>query len=244
MTKALMSTELNITSLGQIFAQSGFFSDAKEASKAIVKILAGQELGLPPIASMTGIDIIKGKISLSAVAMAIVLKRHGGYDYRIRKHDYEGCEIEFFYEGESLGKSSFTKEDAKQAKLFENQPNYKKYPRNMFLARAMSNGIRWYCPEVLGGPVYTPGELEQETEKGSDDGEVLEGEIVSQQIDDFANSLEVYQEAKTLVNQLIADKYPNDDITPLPMRAAAILKKVQKKYPKKTKEDVMELIGD
>ena len=255
MTKALIPTELNITSLGQIFAQSGFFSDAKEASKAIVKILAGQELGLPPIASMTGIDIIKGKISLSAVAMATVLKRHGDYDYRVRKHDNNGCEIEFFHKGESLGISSFTIEDAKQAKLFESQPNYKKYPRNMFYARAMSNGIRWYCPEVLGGPTYTPGELEQETEKGSDDGQIrdeerkeatVEGEIVSQQIDDFANSLEIDQEAKTLVNKLIAKEYPGDNTTPKPMKAKTILedKDFQKAYPNKTQDDIIEMMGD
>ncbi len=206
MTKALVSTELNITSLGEIFAQSGFFNDARQASQAIVKILAGQELGLPPVFSMTGIEIIKGKISVSAVAMATVLKRHGGYDYRVRKLDNDGCEIEFFQEGESLGISSFTIEDAKQAQLFDRQPSYKRYPRNMFLARAMSNGIRWYCPEVLGGPVYTPGELEQETEIGSDDGKVeeitVEGEIVSQQIDDFANLLNEQREAKALVNKL------------------------------------------
>ncbi len=246
MTKSLISTELNITSLGEIFAQSGFFGDARQASQAIVKILAGQELGLPPIASMTGIDIIKGKISLSAVAMATVLKRHGDYDYRVRKHNNEGCEIEFFYKDDSLGISSFTLEDAKQANLFQNQPNYKKYPRNMLFARAMSNGIRWYCPEVLGGPAYTPGELEQETEKGSDDGKVedaiMEGEIIKdigQQVDDFAVSLKKYNEAKAFVNELAQ----SHNGLPKPIIANEIKAKVQEKYPDYV-DNIIEMIGD
>ncbi len=242
MTKALVSTELNITSLGEIFAQSGFFSDARQASQAIVKILAGQELGLRPIASMTGINIIKGKISLSAVAMATVLKRHGDYDYRVRRHDNDGCEIEFFYKDDSLGISSFTVEDAKQAELFDKQPNYKKYPRNMLFARAMSNGIRWYCPEILGGPAYTPGELEQETEKGSDDGEVqevtVEGEIVSQQIDDFANLLNEQKEVKALVENLAQS---HNGLSPL-AKAKEILPEVQKDYPDLNQGDVIKIL--
>ena len=122
------ANELTITSLGQIFAQSGYFQDARQAAQAVVKILAGQELGLPPIASMTGINIIKGKVSLSAVAMATVLKRHGDYDYKVRRNDETGCEIEYFYKGESLGISIFTLKDADQAGIFKINPNYKKYP--------------------------------------------------------------------------------------------------------------------
>jgi hypothetical protein len=38
----------------------------------------------------------------------------------------------------------------------------------MLFARAMSNGARWYCPDVFAGPAYTPDEL------GADvDGETL-----------------------------------------------------------------------
>ncbi len=92
--KLAITQDLTITNLGQIFAQSGYFSDAKDAAQAVVKILAGQELGLPPIASMTGINIIKGKVSLSAVAMATVLKRHGGYDYKVNENSEEAVDTQ------------------------------------------------------------------------------------------------------------------------------------------------------
>jgi hypothetical protein len=29
----------------------------------------------------------------------------------------------------------------------------------MLYARALSNGAKWYCPDVFGGPIYTPDEL-------------------------------------------------------------------------------------
>ncbi|RDT44717.1 hypothetical protein DXF87_27490, partial [Enterobacter roggenkampii] len=34
-----------------------------------------------------------------------------------------------------------------------------KFPKNMLFARAMSNGVKWFTPDVFSGPVYTPEEL-------------------------------------------------------------------------------------
>jgi hypothetical protein len=148
----------DLQSVASIFVKSGFFSDAKDAAQAVVKIMAGGELGFPPIASMTGIYIVKGKVSLSANLMAAAIKRTGRYDYRVRQLDDTMAEIEFFQNGQSLGKSSFTMAEAKAAELTSN-PTWKKFPRNMLFARALSNGARWYCPDVFGGPIYTPEEL-------------------------------------------------------------------------------------
>ncbi len=182
--KLAIQNEMNITSLSEIFAQSGYFSDARGAAQAAVKILAGRELGLPPIASMTGINIIKGKVSLSAVVMASVLKRSPGYDYKVLDLSESICKIEFIHNGQSLGVSKFDMQDAKQAGLLDSGM-YKKYPRNMLFARAMSNGIRWYCPEVLGGPAYTPGELEAGADsEGEENGNVIDVEVL-----DFAEYL-------------------------------------------------------
>ena len=182
--KLAVQNEMTITSLSEIFAQSGYFSDARGAAQAAVKILAGRELGLPPIASMTGINIIKGKVSLSAVVMASVLKRSPGYDYKVVDLSESVCKIEFIHNGQSLGISKFDMQDAKQAGLLDSGM-YKKYPRNMLFARAMSNGIRWYCPEVLGGPAYTPGELEAGADsEGEDNGNVIDVEVT-----DFAEYL-------------------------------------------------------
>lgn len=156
----------NMMTLAEAFARSGFFKDANDAAKAIVKIQAGRELGIPPVASMTGINIVQGKISLSANVLASLVKQHPAYDYRVDELDNESCSISFFDEKSAsiIGVSAFTMADAQKAGL-ANGTNWTKYPRNMLFARAMSNGVKWYCPDVMGGaPVYTPDEMGQEVE--------------------------------------------------------------------------------
>lgn len=161
---------MDVMQLGDVLSKSGFFQDTKQAAQAVVKVLAANELGIGPIAGMTGIYIVKGKVTLSANLIAAVIKRSQAYDYRVRQMDSDGCRIEFFQNGESIGVSEFTAADAKAASL--GGDNWKKYPRNMLFARAMSNGAKWYCPDVFSGsPVYTPDELGAEI-----DGET--GEII------------------------------------------------------------------
>lgn len=150
-----------IFSLGEIFAQSGLFPDATSSAQAIVKIMAGAELGLPPIVSMTGIHIVKGKVTLSATIMATILQQSGKYSYKVLELTEKVCKIEYYENDDKLGISVFSYEDAVKAKLAA-KDNYKNYARNMLFARAMSNGVKWFCPEVLGGPVYTPEELDNE----------------------------------------------------------------------------------
>lgn len=145
-------------------AASGFFKDSSQVAQAVVKILAGQELGFGPFASMTGVYIIQNKPVLAANLMAAAVKRTGKYNYRVKRLDDKGCELEF-YEGTTLvGSSKFTEDDAKRADLL-NKDTWKKYPRNMYFARALSNGQKWYAPDVFGGAtVYTPEELGAEVD--------------------------------------------------------------------------------
>lgn len=147
----------DIMTLGNVFAKSGYFQDARDAAQAVVKMLAGQELGFGPVASMTGIYIVKGRVTLSANLIAAAVKKGGKYNYRVTELTDAVCKITFYEGKEAIGESSFTMEDAKAAGLVND--NYKKFARNMLFARAMSNGAKWYCADVTGGPTYTPDEL-------------------------------------------------------------------------------------
>lgn len=158
--------------LGEIFVTSGFFADSKDASQAIVKILAGRELGFGPIASMTGVYIVNGRPALSANLIAARIKGSGRYDYRVKELDNQKCSIEFFNvenhrAPESLGVSTFSLEDARKA----GTKNLDRYPRNMLFARTLTNGARWYCPDVFNGGIYTPDELGASVDE---DGSVIE----------------------------------------------------------------------
>jgi hypothetical protein len=121
--------------------------------------MAGQELGFGPIASMTGIYIVKGRVTLSANLMAAAIKRHPHYTFRVKEHTAQVCTIDFIEDGEVIGTSTFSMQDAQDAGLAGSE-TYKKFPKNMLYARALSNGAKWYCPDVFGGgPIYTPDEL-------------------------------------------------------------------------------------
>jgi len=145
--------------MGKAFHESGMFTDIKSAAQAVVKIQAGAEIGIPPFASMSGIHIIQGKPTIGAGLIASTVKGSGKYDYRVIQQDEKACSIDFFQGKEKLGNSTFTIEDAKKA----GTKNLDKFPKNMLFARAISNGVKWFCPDVFSGPVYVPEEMEQVT---------------------------------------------------------------------------------
>jgi hypothetical protein len=145
-----------LMNLAKAFAESGMFSDTKSAAQAIVKIQAGQEIGIPPFAAMTGIHIIQGKPTIGAGLIASRLKGSGKYDYRVVEASEKVCSIDFYQGNTKIGNSTFTIEDAKKALT----KNIDKFPKNMLFARAISNGVKWYCPDIFSGPVYVPEEMQ------------------------------------------------------------------------------------
>lgn len=149
------SSLTEIMSIGKAFAESGMFPDIKTAAQAVVKIQAGAEMGIPPFAAMSGIHIIQGKPTVGAGLMAANVKGSGKYDYRVVESTEKVCSIDFYQGKEKIGNSTFTIEDAKKAQT----KNLDKFPKNMLFARAISNGVKWYTPDVFSGPVYVPEEM-------------------------------------------------------------------------------------
>lgn len=158
---------------GKLLAASGYFDGKGESVQAIAmmatKILAGREIGIGPFAAVNGIHIISGKPSIGANLLASAVKGSGRYDYRVREMNEKICRIEFFQRNgdklESLGVSEFTAEEARRA----GTKNMDKFPKNMLFARAMSNGVRFYVPDVFNGnAVYVPEELGAEVNENGD----------------------------------------------------------------------------
>lgn len=185
MATALATRDTPDTDLFRVaraFAQSGYFKDTRDEAQAIVRILAGREMGFGPFASMSGVHIIEGKPSVSAGLMATAIENSGRYGYSVAWEPDEqaptACAITFYrlHMGGKGGRtqtgvSRFTLEDAQRANLAQKQ-TWKQYTRNMLFSRAMSNGARWYCAGVFGvGAVYTPEELGAEVDE---DGSVVQ----------------------------------------------------------------------
>lgn len=148
----------------KLFAMSGLFSDIKgrtpeEAlAQAFVKIALGESMGFSPAESMTGIDIIQGRVAVSANMRAARMQR-AGYGWDILQLDETACRLRMKFNGQVVmqenerGESvpavvSFTMKDASTAGL-AGKDNYKKNPRNMLFCRAITNAQRWYAPGVL-----------------------------------------------------------------------------------------------
>ena len=151
--KALVPSDL----LDRATVLAAAFPDVKTAGEAMVKIEIGASLGFGDAASMVNIHLYQGKPIVGYAMLGAAVKRHEKYDYTLLSLTNEACEIEFFeFVGDerlTIGKSSYTMEDAKTAKL-SGKDNYEKHPRNMLFARAMSNGVKWFCPDAVGGAVY------------------------------------------------------------------------------------------
>lgn len=144
--------------IAKIFSASGYFQDARDLAQAFVKIQAGKELGIPPMAAMSGISVIDGKPSIGANLIACCMKRHG-YTWKVKRLDTKGCELEIFMGGQSQGVCSFTEEDAKRAEVL-NKKNWTRYPKSMYFARTISQAAKLFAPEIFGGvTVYTAEEL-------------------------------------------------------------------------------------
>ena len=142
-------------SIGKIFAESGMFPDTKTQAQAVVKILAGRELGLSPFESMKNIYLVNGKLAIQSNALASLIKSSKKYDYRVDIITDQECKITFLRfkkddTTEEIGVSEFTFKDAAKAGLV-NKDNWKSYPKNMLFARALANGVRFYCPDAACG---------------------------------------------------------------------------------------------
>ena len=164
LTTAKNGAELDVftgtdpATVAKAFKASGMFPDLASEAQAFVKIIAGRELGIGPMAAISGLNVIKGRATPSANLLATLVKTHPAYDYIPREFTAEKARIEFFQNGDSIGVSEFTIEEARQAGL--NGQNWKAYPKAMLFARALSQGVRWFCPDVTAGsPAYVPEEM-------------------------------------------------------------------------------------
>lgn len=145
-------------SIGQMAVQS-LVMGTNNPYEAAMKVMRGHELGLPPVASMENLFVVNGKTGMGAALIGTLIKKSSKYNYRVTEHDDQHCAVVFFEDGEEIGTSTFSMQDAERAGLVKPRSPWTTYPRNMLLARALSNGARWYCPDVFQGSVYTDEEL-------------------------------------------------------------------------------------
>lgn len=141
--------------LGEAAVASGMFPDLKTSAQAMMKIMAGHELGFSPIVSMTGVHFFQGRVVIGANLLASLIKDSGKYEYKVLQHTDKVCEIAVFQRfGDDLKQLGtpvyYTTGDASNAGLMI-KDNWKKYPKDMLFAACIRQAARRYCADILRG---------------------------------------------------------------------------------------------
>lgn len=182
---SLAKTDMSeLKELAEIFVQSGAWPDVKNAAQAMIKIMAGRELGFAPLVSMAGVHFFNGKVTVGATLIASLIKDSNKYEYKIVEHDEKACAVEFFQningELRSLGVPvRYTIEDAAKAQL-TSKDNWKKYTKDMLFAACIRQGSRRYCADVLRG--VTPDTDSDIDRSAIDETPVIESAAIEAQI--------------------------------------------------------------
>ena len=161
--KALAIIPRNITevqTLSELISASALLPDALRGKlpDVIVSILAGAELGMPPMASIRGVHVVSGKPVLAAETMMGIVLGSGLAEYFAQ---VEASATSVTFETKRKGspvpqRCTWTIEDAKRAGIYKN--TWLAYPRQMLAARAKAELARSAYPDVCAG-VYDPDEV-------------------------------------------------------------------------------------
>ena len=147
--------------------KSGNYKGLTYSTALMILQMAG-EMGLPMAQALGSMHLVDGKLVMSANLIAALVKRSGRYNYKVMEHTDKNCTIEFFEKlgvkdglivWDSLGKFSWNMDMAKRAGLHTKQV-WLKFPENMLFSRAITSGVRTFCPDLTVVAVYDTEEAE------------------------------------------------------------------------------------
>lgn len=166
-----------LCSMADQLAKSGFFPNTVNSAQAVSKALLGMELGLGLATSMKEIHIIEGKTVISSYLYASFVKKSKKYDYKVLEKNDKVCEVQIIEVATKEVLGSVRKEFKvlqdrgvinswnKDTKQFELKSNWKRYPENMLFARAISDAVKFFCPDVFNTAVYVADEFDVEVDE-------------------------------------------------------------------------------
>jgi hypothetical protein len=147
----------------QMLAKSDIVPEAyrQKPANILVAMEMAEALHITLFQAMQGVHTIKGRLAMYAELMRALVLRDG-HTLKIDALTATGCRILAARQGDTeLVAFEFTMVDATTAGL-HTEPNYKKHPKAMLLARCTSLTCRAIFPDVIAGIGYTPDELRDE----------------------------------------------------------------------------------
>lgn len=158
----------------RLLADSGLLPDVyrKQPANVLYAVEYGEVLGIPAMAAINGVHIIKGKPSASAGLIG-ALVRKAGHKLRVKGNDASAKAVivrsddpdfefvsEWTLDRAVTAKLCTIKDGKPYARDSKGDPtSWEKYPAAMLKHRAVTEVARDACEEVLFGLHYTPEEL-------------------------------------------------------------------------------------
>ena len=148
--------------IAKSLAQTSFVPASLRGKPADITaaILAGQELGLQPMATLRSMDVIQGTPALRAHAMRGLVQSHG-HSVQIVESTSDRCVARGRRAGEEDWQTvTWTLERATQLGL-TGKDQWKKQPQTMLVARATGEICRLIASDVLHAMPYAAEEIEE-----------------------------------------------------------------------------------
>jgi len=143
--------------MGTELAKTGFLPDAiKNGAQAAAIILAGREMGMPPMRALRSLVLVKGKVTESADSQLARFKSDGGHA-KFTTLDETKAVLWLRHPNGDEHTETFTMDDAKRAGL-TSSGMYQKFAKPMLRSRAITAGLKSIGWEG-GAGVYDPSEL-------------------------------------------------------------------------------------
>ena len=105
--------------------------------------------GIDTLTAIQTVSFVDGRPVVDAT-MQRALAEKAGYEIRLADLSDQAATVIVLRGGVELGRETFTIEEAKRQGLTGKQ-NWQKTPKNMLVARATTNAIRFFAPSVLVG---------------------------------------------------------------------------------------------
>lgn len=171
----MQQTEYDLMSkLATIAFKSGY-TQQNEAQLLFV-MAKGFEIGVSPMQALDGIQVIKGKTTVSPQLMLALINRSGQLEDMKIDGNAKQCTVTMQRKGRSAHTETFTMDNAQSMGLAGNY-NWKAQPATMLKWRAVSACARVVFPDVIQG-MYTPEEMGAEVSENSSGDLVIESPML------------------------------------------------------------------
>ena len=149
-----------VVEMARVMVPTGLLpATIKTPEQAVLVMMKGRELRVPPLHALSNIVIVGGKPACSAELMlALVYRDHGDDAVIVEESTPLVCRVSYKRRHWDARRAfAFSIEDARTAGL-AGKGTWAQYPQAMLRARAVSAVARLAFPDSLGG-MYTPEEL-------------------------------------------------------------------------------------